>query len=443
MFVAAGIGFVIGFKNIWLFPHHLALYGGSAYLVVYLAFLLLLGLPLLMTQTMLGRLGKGATPVRTLGTLTRRVRAPKFWKWLGALSVLAGFLVWSYYNVVAGWVLAYAARGLGGTLNDITAEGAASVFTQLIRDPEKQLFWHSVFVMATLLALTPGLRHGLERVVRVTLPAVVVLYVLLVGYAAGSGSFLPALEYFLRIDFSQLGSDGVLVAMGDAFFSLGLGVGTFMMYGAYLAPDGPVLRPAFQIVLADLASGVLASCAVYPVLFAGGSLSAAGPGLVFQSLAVAFDSLPLGGVMRVLLFLLLMLLAWLSTIGLAEPVLAWLTERRGWTRTRAAAWTGFAVWILGVVQILSLHVWAFPFTFFGVSRTLGFFDLMIVLTSFFLLPLVGIGTALFAGWVLRPDMTRTALAIASPCIHDVWLWLNRLVIPLLLLLMLTGVHLFL
>ena len=443
MFVLAAAGFVIGFKNIWQFPHHLALYGGSAFLTVYLAFMLILGLPLLMTQIMLGRLGRGASPVQGMTKLVRRVHAHAGWRWLGAVSVFAGFLVWSYYNVVAGWVLAYAARAVSGVLGGITAEGAGSVFTALVRDPEKQLFWHSLFVLATLLTLTPGLRHGLERAVHYGVPLVFLLLLLMIGYAAGTGSFQPALEYFLRVDFSQLGSDGVLVAMGDAFFSLGLGVGTIMMYAAYLPPGGPVVRLAFYVVLADVAAGLLAAFAIFPVLFAGGSLSAAGPGLVFQSLAVAFDPLPLGEVMRVLVFVLLALVGWMSTIGLAEPVLAWLTQRYNWSRAYAALWLGLAGWLLGVLAILSLHPWAFSFSFLGVSRTLGFFDVLVVLTSAVLLPLVGVACALFAGWVLRPEMTRAALAIDSPCLHDVWLWLNRIVIPVLLVLVMAGIHLFL
>ena len=443
MFVLAAAGFVIGFKNIWQFPHHLALYGGSAFLSVYLVFLLVLGLPLLMTQIMLGRLARGASPVQGIAGLVRRTRAPVWWRWLGAASVIAGFVVWSYYNVVAGWVLAFAARAVSGTLGGITAEGAGSVFTALVRDPEKQLFWHSLFVVATLLSLTPGHRHGLERAVHYGVPLIFLLLLLMVGYAAGTGSFQPALEYFLRVDFSQLGSDGLLVALGDAFFSLGLGVGTVIMYAAYLPPGGPVVRLAFYVVLADAAAGVLAAFAIFPVLFAGGSLSAAGPGLVFQSLAVAFDPLPLGELMRALFFVLLTLIAWTSTIGLAEPVLAWLTQRYEWSRARAAFWLGLAGWALGVVAILSLHPWAFSFSFLGVSRTLGFFDVLVVLTSAVLLPLVGLACALFAGWVLRPEMTREALAIESPCLHDVWLWLNRIVIPVLLVLLIAGIHLFL
>jgi NSS family neurotransmitter:Na+ symporter len=443
MFVLATAGFVIGLKNIWQFPHHLALYGGSAFLVVYLAFLLILGLPLLMTQIMLGRLGRGASPAQGVATLVRRVRAPQAWRWLGAAAVLAGFLVWSYYNVVAGWVLAYAARAVGGTLSGITAEGADSLFTALVRDPEKQLFWHSLFVAVTMLVLTPSLRYGLERAVHYGVPLIYLSLFLLVGYAAGSGSFQPALEYFLRVDFSQLGSDGVLVAMGDVFFSLGLGVATVMMYGAYLPPGKPVARLALYVVLADLAAGVLAGFAVFPVLFAGGSLSAAGPGLVFQALSVAFDALPLGEVMRLLLFVMLALIAWMSTIGLAEPVLVWLMQRYEWSRARAALWLGLFGWAVGVVAILSLHPWAFSFTVFDVTRTLGFFDVLVLVTSVVLLPLVGMASALFAGWVLRPEMTREALAIDSPCLHDVWLWLNRVVIPAMLVLLLSGIHLFL
>jgi len=164
---------------------------------------------------------------------------------------------------------------------------------------------------------------------------------------------------------------------------------------------------------------------------------------VFQSLAVAFDPLPLGALMRTILFALLILVAWMSTIGLAEPVVAWLVESRKLTRARAAAWTGSAAWAIGVVCILSLDYWAFSFSFLGITRTLGLFDVLIILTSFVLLPLVGLTLVLFAGWVLRPETTRAALAMESPCAHDVWLWLNRLAIPLMLVMLLFGVRLFL
>lgn len=442
MFLLAASGFVVGLKHIWQFPHHLALYGGSAFLLAYVLFLLVLGVPLLLSQLMLGRLGR-ASPARTITTLARRARARRFWRWLGMASVIGGLLVFGYYSVVAGWLLAYAARAASGALGGLTADGAASVFTALVRDPEKQLFWHSLFVLLTLAPVAAGLRPGIERAVRYGVPAIFLLLLLLVGYAAGSGAFHLGFEYFARTDFAQLGGDGLLVAMGDAFFSLGLGVGTFMMYGAYLPGQGSLLRWALLVVLVDLVAGVLATFAVYPVLFAGGGLSSAGPELVFQALTIAFDPLPLGALMRTVLFVLLALVAWLSTLGLAEPAVAWLIEARGLERRRAALWVGAAAWALGVVAILSLHLWAFSFTLFGVSRTLGIFDVLVFVTSFVLLPLVGLFVALFAGWVLRPEVTSEALAMRSPCLHDAWLWLNRLAVPLMLVLLLLGIRLFL
>jgi NSS family neurotransmitter:Na+ symporter len=439
MFVLASAGFVVGLKNVWQFPHHLALYGGSAFLLAYVVFLLVLGLPLLMAQLMLGRLGR-ASPVTGLNTVVRRARLARAWRWLGPASVAAGFLVLSYYHVVGGWILAYGARAASGTLGGLTEDGAASVFTALVRDPEKQLFWHALFVAATLAVVARGVRPGVERVVRYVVPLMFLLLLLLVAYAANSGAFALGLEYFLRLDFPQLGTDGVLVALGDAFFSLGLGLGTFMMYGAYLRGYGPLWRLALLVLLADVLAGVLAGFAIFPVLFAGGGLSAAGPGLVFQSLAVAFDPLPLGNLMRSLLFVLLTLIAWMSTIGLAEPAVAWLVERRGWARARAALVTGVASWALGVVAILSLHPGAFAF--FSVNRTLGLFDVLVLLTSL-LLPLIGLGLALFAGWALTPEATRAALAIRSPFLHALWLWLMRLTIPLMLIALLSGIRLFL
>lgn len=438
----ASAGFVVGLKNIWQFPHHLALYGGSAFLATYAAFLLLLGVPLIMSQIMLGRLGR-SSPGPALATLARRARVTTHWRWLGLVGTLGGFLVFSYYSVVAGWILAYAARSASGALNGLTAEGAGSVFAILIKDSEKQLFWFSVFMLATLVTVAGGVRAGLERMFRYGVPVIFGLLVLLVLYAASTGSFRLGVEYLLRMDLPQLGGDGVLVALGDAFFSLGLGTVSLMMYGAYLPQQGPVFKLALFVVLADVAAGLLAALAIFPILFAGGGLSAAGPGLVFQSLAVAFDPLPLGALMRMLLFVLLALVAWLSTVGLIEPVIAWLVETREISRRRAAAWTGAVAWPLGVLSILSLDQWAFSFSFLGIVRTLGLFDILIVFTSFVLLPVVAFGLALFAGWVLSAQTTRDALSIQSPCAHDAWLWINRLVIPVLLILLLFGVRLFL
>jgi len=442
MFLLASAGFVVGLKSIWQFPHHLALYGGSAFLLVYLLALVLLGVPLLMTQLMLGRLVH-ASPAAGISALAGRHHTPPAWRHLGVAATVAGFLVLVYFAVVGGWMLAYLFRSIGGTLNGLTAEGAASVFNELVREPERQLFWHGLFVVATLMVVGAGLRGGIEVVMRYAAPAILVLMLLQVGYAAGSGSFTLGFEYFLRFDFTQLGTDGLLVAVGDAFFSLGLGVATFVMFGAYLGQTGSIVRLSIYLVVANFVAGILASLAVFPILFAGGSLSASGPGLVFQAMTVAYDPLPLGAVMRVLFFAMLVLISLVSAIALAEPIMAWLIERRGFSRLQAALWSGLGIWAAGVVAILSLHYWAFSFSVLGIGRTLGLFDVLVVGTTAVLLPLVGLAMALFAGWILRAETSIQALSIESPCLHDAWLWANRIVVPLLIILMMFGVHLLL
>jgi len=442
MFLLASTGFVVGLKSVWQFPHHLALYGGSAFLLVYLLALALVGVPLLMTQMMLGRLVH-ASPAAGIAALAGRHHTPPAWRHLGVVATVAGFLVLVYYAVVGGWMLAYLFRSIGGTLNGLTAEGAASVFNDLVREPERQLFWHGLFVVATVMVVGAGLRGGIEMAMRYAAPAILVFMLLQVGYAAGSGSFTLGFEYFLRFDLTQLGSDGVVVAIGDAFFSLGLGVATFVLYGAYLGQSGSVVRLSVYLVLINFVAGILASLAVFPILFAGGSLSASGPGLVFQAMTVAYDPLPLGAVMRVLFFAMLLLISLVSAIALTEPVVAWLIERRGFSRLQAALWTGLGIWAAGVVAILSLHHWAFTFSIFGLGRTLGLFDVLILGTTAILLPLVGLAMAMFAGWILRPETSIQALAIESPCVHDAWLWVNRIVIPLLIVLMMSGIHLLL
>jgi len=442
MLLLAAAGFATGLKSLWLFPHNLALYGGSAYLLAHLFFLLVLGVPLLMSHLLIGRLGHGS-PVNAMISLVRRSHAPHAWRWLGFTAVLAGFLLLVNLEVVAGWMLAYVVRAASGALNMLTAEGAESVFTDLMRDPEKQLFWHGLVVVLTLLPLAYGLRAGFERAVRIAVPMVGLLILLLVGYATGSGAFVDGFKYFLRLDFSQLGFDGALVALGSAFFTLGLGVGTFMLFGAYLSGHGPVWRMALAVVVVSLLVGVLAGLAFYPVLFAGGSVSTQGPGLVFQALPVAYDALPLGGLMRMLLYILLALVAWVSALALAEPVMAWLMEQRGMSRLRASLILGAVVWALGAISILSLHVWSFQFTLFGVTRGLGFFDVLVVLVTYVLMPLVGMGVALYAGWMIRPEISRDALAIRSRKYHRYWLWLNRVVIPVMLAALFFGYRLFL
>jgi NSS family neurotransmitter:Na+ symporter len=434
--LAAG-GAAIGFNNFWQFPLLLGYHGGSAFLLVYLGCLALIGVPLVMAELLLGRLGR-ASPVGALANLANQSRADPHWAVVGGMGVLVGFLVFSYLSVIAGWTLAYTLRSLVGAFTGLTADGIASQFALLVKDPEKQLFWFTLFMAATLLVSARGLRGGLQVAVRLAVPLILILFVALVIYAATTEGFGRALTQLALPDFTRIGVSGLLAALAHALFTLGVGTGVMTMYGAYAGPHVPLARVTWRVAALDTITGVAAAVIVFAVLFSGGVEPVAGTALVFQALPLAFDHLPLGGVAGTVFFLLLALVAWVSALAFVEAPLAWLGERFGLSRARAASVCGMAAWTVGVVVILSFNAWSFSFKFFGTVKKLGMFDILQILTAHLLLPLGAILLALFAGWLVRPALSRDVLAFRSPCSYDTWLWTVRLLAPLLLLVVIVS-----
>ena len=435
--VLAAAGAAIGFNNFWQFPHLLGSYGGGAFLIVYLGCLVLIGVPLLMAELMLGRLGR-ASPVGTLRHLAGLTRSDPNWALVGAMGVIAGFLIFAYLSVIAGWTLAHTLRALVGAFAGLTADGIGSQFAQLVKDPEKQLFWYTLFMGATLLVAARGLRAGVEIAVKLVVPLLLVLLGVLLVYAATTGGTGRALTQLFVPDFTRLGSAGILNAMTHALFTLGLGTGVMLMYGAYATAHTELSRASLRVVALDTLTGVAAAVIIFSVLYAGSVEPVAGAALVFQALPLAFDHIPFGGVAGTAFFLLLTLVAWVSALAFVEAPLVWLGERYGLSRRRAALACGVAGWLLGVVVMLSFNAWAFSFKFFGVVKKLGMFDVLQILTAHLLLPLGGILLALFAGWVVRPATSREALGLRSSCSFDAWLWSVRAVIPILLVIVMLS-----
>jgi len=298
-----------------------------------------------------------------------------------------------------------------------------------VRDSEKQLFWYTLFIVSIVATCARGLRDGPERAIRYGVPTLFGLMILLLIYVCGSGGFAHAVVTTLMPDFSRLSWNGVLAAAGHAFFGLSLGASAMFMVGAYLERDAPLGRLAWYVVVLDAAAGVVATLMVDTLLYLGGVEPAAGPALLFQALPLAFDQLPLGQLWLTLFFVMLIVAGWLSGLALFEPAVMWVVERFHWARMRAALVCGVAAWTLGLVVTLSFNTWAFSFQLFGETRKFGLFDVIEIATSRALLPLVGIASALFAGWVLRPDVARQQLHVRSPCLFDAWLWLLRVAIP--------------
>ncbi len=429
-FVLAATGSAVGLGNIWKFPYIAGEHGGGAFVLVYLACIAVIGIPIMMAEVMLGRRGR-QSPINSMRTLAAEAGASRYWSWLGWAGVLAGFLILSYYSVIAGWALAYAFRAVGGTFTGATADGVASIFERLTGDPERLMGWHTLFMVMTMIVVARGVRGGLERAVKFLVPSLFVLLLLLDGYAMASGAFDQGLAFLFRADFAKIDANGVLIAMGHAFFTLSLGMGAIMVYGSYLPARASIAKSTITIALLDTLVALLAGMAIFPIVFVNGMEPGAGPGLIFQTLPIAFGHMPGGQVFGTLFFVLLVFAAWTSSISLIEPAVAWLVENRAMSRVRASVITGLTTWLFGLLTVFSFNIWSEfrPLSFVSVFRNATVFDLLDYLTANIMLPLGGFAIAVFSVWVMkRPDSVQE-LALGDGWAYRLWRVLVRYVTP--------------
>lgn len=436
IFVMATVGSAVGLGNIWKFPYIAGEYGGGAFVLIYLVFIALIGLPIMMAEIMLGRRGR-QSPINTMLTLSREAGASRLWGLVGWSGVIAGFLILSYYSVIAGWALVYVWHTGTGLFSGASAEEVGATFQGLVSSPWKLLALHTLFMVMTMVVVARGVRHGLEKAVRLLMPALFGLLFLLVLYAMTTGAFVQGIHFLFQPNFSELSATGVLVALGHAFFTLSLGMGAVMVYGSYMPANTSIATASITIVAADTVVALLAAMAIFPIVFANGLEPGAGPGLVFQTLPLAFGHMPAGSFFGMLFFILLSFAAWSSAISLIEPAVAWLVENRGVDRVRSAIICGIGVWLLGFGTIMSFNLWS-DYELF--DRT--FFGLLDFLTSNIMLPLGGFFVAIFAAWILKREITRSELAIRSPFAYTLWQFLVRYVAPvavIIVLLDMTGI----
>ena len=422
-FILAATGSAVGLGNIWKFPYVAGENGGGAFVLIYLACILLIGLPIMMSEVMLGRRGR-QSPINTMATLAEEIGVSRYWKLLGWGGLLAGFFILSFYSVIAGWTLAYVFRAAAGAFTGATAESVEGIFTSLVSDPERLLAWHTIFMVMTVVVVARGVKSGLEKAVRFLMPTLFILLIVMVGYAMNTGHFGEALAFMFKPDFGAITAEGVLAAMGQAFFSLSLGMGAIMIYGSYLSSHASITQTTFTIAMADTLVAILAGMAIFPIVFAYGLEPAAGPGLVFQVLPLALGNIPGGTFFATLFFVLLVFAAWTSAISLVEPAVAWLVENHGMNRVTASAWVGIGVWLLGIGSMLSFNVWADVKLLGGMN----FFDLLDFVTSNVMLPLGGLFIAVFAGYILPRGASAEELHL-NDTRYRLWHFLVRYVAP--------------
>ncbi|ENO13080.1 sodium-dependent transporter [Marinobacter nanhaiticus D15-8W] len=429
-FILAATGSAVGLGNIWKFPYITGENGGGAFVVVYLVCIAAIGIPIMMAEVLIGRRG-GHSPINSLRLIAQNDRLSKAWPLVGAVGVLAAFLILSFYSVIGGWAVSYVGTAATGGLTGQSEEAIGAIFSGLLGDPATLLLWHTVFMALVMIVVARGVKSGLERAVTFLMPALFILLLIVVGYAMTTGSFGQAASFLFAPNFSSLSTAGVLVALGHAFFTLSLGMAVMMAYGSYLPKNVSIAKTAITVSIIDTVVALTAGLAIFPIVFSNGLEPGAGPGLIFQTLPLAFGNMPMGSFFGTLFFVLLIFAAWTSGISLLEPLVEWLEEQKGMNRTISTLGAGIACWALGIASILSLNVWSdiTPLGMFSMFEGKTIFDLLDFLTANILLPLGGLLVAVFAGWFMSREALQTELA-TSPGVFKVWYGTLRYFTPI-------------
>ncbi|MEM7431115.1 MAG: sodium-dependent transporter [Pseudomonadota bacterium] len=441
-FLMAAVGCAVGMGNIWLFPYMAGSQGGGAFVLIYLAAMIGLALPVLLSELMMGRRGQAAPP-QGLARIARESGRTENWRWVGILfGALGAILALGFYCVVGGWTLAYAFKAVTGALQQLDAESSKAVFNTMNGSPQGILPAFILFAFLTIFISSRGLKDGIERAVKFIMPALFVMLVGLVFYAAFVGDFGRAIEFLFAPDFSKVTGTVALGAIGTAFFSVSVGITNMMAYGSYISKDTNLPQSASIIVGADTFVALMAGLAIFPIVFMAGIEPGGGPGLVFEAFPIAFGSIPGGLIVGTVFFVLLFFAALTSSIGMMEPPVSWLQDQFKWSRQRAALTAGTVAFLLALSAALSLNIWSDvrPLGEVGVFAGKEIFSLFIYLVTQVIMPAGGIFVAFFVGWMIKKQYSADELYDGQePPQFKLWLFIMRFVAPVLLTLVLYDV----
>lgn len=386
--IAATLGSAVGLGNIWKFPYLTGVNGGAAFIIIYVLCTLLVGLPVMISEHVIGRRAK-ADAITSLQKLAPR----EPWWLVGAGGVLAAFLIMAFYTGVAGWVIAYIFKSIAGGLASTSPEVTSAAFAGLVESPFLSLFWQWVVLIYVSLIIIAGVSKGIEAMTKRLLPLLFALLVIVCIRSLTLPGAMEGVSFIFRPDFSAVTWATVLAALGLAFFKLSVGMGTMITYGSYFRDDQDIPSTAIRVMLADLSVSILAGLAVFPAVFAFGFEPAAGPQLLFITIPAVFASMPLGTVFMVIFFILTAVAATGAMLSLFEVPVAFLSERLHWSRLKATLVTGVSLAIVGSTAALSSSLTA-SWKLFGLNP----FDLYDYVTSNVLLPVGGLFLCLFVGW---------------------------------------------
>ena len=356
----------------------------------------------------------------------------KAWSIVGWFGMLAAYLIATYYSVIAGWSMVYIFKNGGGNFSGQDAASVSAEFDALLASPAQLTLWHGIFMLICTVILIRGLKEGIEKSVKVLMPTLFALLLVMVGYGFFEGDMAGAMHFMFDFDLSVLDGRVILVAVGQAFFSIGVAMGLMMGFGAYLPKEISIARSAVIICTMDTLVAIIAGLAIFPVVFANGLDPAEGPGLIFVSLPIAFGSVTGGLIFGTLFFILLFFAALTSVFGITEPMIAWCEEWFRLKRWQAALLVCASIFVLGMGTVFSFNLWSEwrPLAAFERYADFGYFEILDYLTANIMMPLSGLLLAVFAGWMIKPEAIRDELQIENPKVFRAWFWLLRWVAPI-------------
>ena len=425
-FVLAAAGSAIGLGNIWKFPYVAGANGGAAFVLVYVLCVIVLGVPIMIAELVIGRHTE-SDPVGAFKLMFGR----SGWVVIGYLGVVCGFLILSFYSVVGGWTIGYIVKSVSGGMSSLTnVETAKNAFAQFIHNPYEMIAYHFLFMAACAFIVIRGVKNGIEWWSKVLMPLLFILLLVLIVKGVSMKGGMAGVSFFLNPDFSKLTMDAVLSALGQSFFSLSLGMGAMITYGSYLNKEDKILSSSLQIVTLDTFAAILSGLAIFPALFAVGMTPDKGPGLTFNILPVVFSKMSYGSVFAVLFFILLFIAALTSSISLVEVVVAFITDEKGWSRRKAVLVFGSLIFLLGIPSALSFSTLKDVRIFFGTT----YFDFMDRLTTIYMLPIGGLFIALCLGWKygLKNAIHELDADTRLAALKKMWAFSIRYISPLIL-----------
>ncbi|NVB43023.1 sodium-dependent transporter [Pseudenhygromyxa sp. WMMC2535] len=429
-FILAAAGSAVGLGNVWKFPYITGENGGGLFVIIYLICIAFVGLPIMIGEVMLGRMTQRA-PV---GAFTKLAGETSPWRGVGWIGVAAGFVILSYYSVVAGWALDYTLIAARGEMSSGDPAAMAERFGEVAGDGLGATLWHVAFMGLSVAIVIGGVQKGVEIAARVLMPLLFAMFVALLIYATRLEGFSRGFEFVFGFHTDKLGPGSVLEALGHSFFTLSVGMGAMLTYGSYLKRDDDIVGASVAIALLDTAVALLACLVLFPITFTYGMEPAAGPSLVFTNIPMAFAQLPGSTIWAVTFFLLLVFAALTSAISLLEVTASYFIDERGWSRSVAVPVCGAAIVLLGIPSALTASSETFgagmEASFIGMS----WFDLFDYVSSNWMLPLCGLGISVFAAWRLGDPERRAQFEAGSKLgriagLYLTWLGVLRWLVP--------------